>query len=277
MTVCIAAYVRAGDTGTLNSIVLASDQKVSLHQFSGDNLTIKMEQVITGWQCLMAGSDVTIASAITNRVLTKLVEKADSLEITDLISAFKEAYQEQLQTRATDLHLSRLKLTMEEFRTKGRRQLGSDVFDMLCDKIARVSFDLEFLVAGFDRYGEGHIFVISNPGVEDIYDRPGFWAIGSGRMSALSMLFYRGQRVITSLEQTVYHVCEAKFMAESATDVGKRTFLYIVSPPQKNKIVKWDPSIDGSIRSAWEQEGAPKIPNGIIEKIKQTIRYEDAE
>src|SRR5439155_3171296 len=195
MTVCIAACTRE------QKIVMASDQKVSLHQFSADNLTIKIQTVITGWDCMMAGSDVTVAEGIITKVGDKLLFKADHLELADVVLAFKESYQEQLQARATDLHLARFKLTMEEFRTKGRRQLGADVFDLLCDKISRVAFDLRFMVVGFDYLDQGNIFVISNPGIEEVYNKPGFWAIGTGAMSALSMLFYRGQTVITTLEQ----------------------------------------------------------------------------
>jgi hypothetical protein len=261
MTVCIAAMAED------KRIVTVSDQKISMRQFSGDNLTLKLWVVARGWNCMVAGSDVTIAQSIIDRVAVTLSQKFDTLELEDVVAGFKQSYQEQIQSRATDTYLARYKMGMDEFRTKGRRQLGPDVFDTLCDKIARVSFDLRFLVAGFDRSSESpHLFVISNPGVEEIYDRPGFWAIGSGAMSALSMLFYRGQKVIASLEQTIYNVCEAKFMAESASDVGEETFLHIMSPPSK-KQVKWSPLTPTEIRAVWKSDGAPRVPEGIVAKI----------
>ncbi len=263
MTVCIAAITHE------RHIVTVSDQKVSLSQFSGDNLTLKSYAVYDGpWHCMIAGSDITIAEAIMDRVLLKLIDKKKIL-LRHMTAAFTEAYQEQIAARATALYLARFNLDMNTFRDSGRRKLGPDTFDMLCDKIARVALDLKFLVYGYDCLQIPHLFVVSSPGIEETYDRPGFWAIGSGAMSALSMMFYRQQSKIRELEHTIYNLMEAKYMAESATDVGEQTFVNIISRPGIK--IDFPVGLYDQIRDAWEREGAPKVPPKIVSVIASKV------
>lgn len=264
MTVCIAAIPRE------QHIVSVSDQKVSLHQFSGDNLTLK-SYVVTNqgpWVCMAAGADITSAEQIVDQVSLKFLTSPGIL-LRDITAAFTTAYQEYLMGRASALYLKRFGMDMTSFRESGRKKLGPDVFDTLCDKIARVSLDLKFLVYGFDCVGIPHVFVISNPGIEEVYDKPGFWAIGSGAMSALSMLFYRQQSKIVRLKTTIYNVVEAKFMAESATDVGEQTFVSILSKPGTK--IDYPVELTDEIRAAWSKKGAPRVPPRIVTRIASKV------
>lgn len=72
------------------------------------------------------------------------------------------------------------------------------------------------------------------------------------------------------IEQTIYHVLAAKFMAESAQDVGKDTDHYVLSGQRGISYLHPLGGID-HIRKRWEKEGAPKIPKAITEDIKQLL------
>src|SRR5208282_6422375 len=106
----------------------------------------------------------------------------------------------------------------------------------------------------------------SNPGIEDVYDTPGFWAIGSGSHMALSMLFYRQQSVITDLAHTIYNVCEAKFMAESASGVGTQTFLHVSTPYGTAPCGSEETT---KMRPLWERGGRPKIPKKALSRLEE--------
>jgi hypothetical protein len=160
-------------------------------------------------------------------------------------------------------------MTMESFRTKGREELGDKPFEDLYVEVSAVEIDCQFLVAGHDCVNQPHVFTVSNPGVAKSQDKPRFWAIGSGATSALSMLFFRGQNIITPIESTIYNVLEAKFMAESASDVGEKTFCWARKPTHERMKIPYE--IVEASREKWQKEGQPRVPNGIEEFIKGKI------
>ena len=83
------------------------------------------------------------------------------------------------------------------------------------------------LVAGFDRFGNGHVFSVIDPGTHQRHDLNGFHAIGSGSTGAYFMLMWRELSVQMPLEQVIYFAQEAKIFGEQASGVGyKVTFIY---------------------------------------------------
>src|SRR5450631_2577662 len=226
MTVCIAAIVDSSDEGP--KIVLGSDKKLSMVEFSSDRAVTKMRAFHDEWQVMFAGNDITSFIPILNDARASFAGKENTLD--NAIGSLKAAYQKRISDIAADKYLSRFKLNMDDFIREGKEKLTPDVFDTLVDRIVQIKMSLQFLVCGFDKYRVPHVFLIENPGSDDVYDSPGFWAIGTGAQSALSMLCYREQNIRNSLAQTVYNVCEAKFMSESASDVGEESLFYVIAP-----------------------------------------------
>jgi hypothetical protein len=108
-----------------------------------------------------------------------------------------------------------------------------------------------------------------DPGVCTSYDSLCFWAVGSGQQQALSSIFFSFQDVgfNPQFEQLLYDLCAAKFMSETAEGVGQATNLLVHrfgSPPS----FMADSDID-KLRKIWEHEGRPRIPERIIERVKQ--------
>lgn len=160
--------------------------------------------------------------------------------------------------------------SIEEFRDKGRKQFGADVFDNLCHHIEQIKIRCTFLVCGLDCKADPHIFTVSNPGVAEIRDDPGYWAIGNGQFAAMSIMSFFKQSLICRTEETMYNVMAAKLMAETATDVGKESFYWRLRKGDERRgyvpaQLSWD------VREAWNNGGCSTIPKGLLEKIKQHL------
>lgn len=122
-------------------------------------------------------------------------------------------------------------------------------------------------MAGFDKGKVPHVFTIEDPGIYANYDSLGFWAIGSGNQQALSSIAFASVDTNPTIEKTIYDLCAAKFMAESAEGVGLGTSIVIYEFGQDHQTYG-DESLE-KIRNSWEQFGKPRRPEGIENLIKR--------
>ncbi|MGA8367425.1 MAG: hypothetical protein WB716_08920 [Candidatus Acidiferrales bacterium] len=259
MTVCIAAITSD------NLIVTIADKKLSTGMFSSDSSVVKSRGFHKEWAAMIAGDDVSHALPIVRRASANFSELREN-RLENAMQAFKDAYKQELSGHAADLVLGRFNLTMNQFLEKGCKRFTPDVFDALCDRIARIDLKCTFLVVGSDKWELPHIFTVANPGVAETFDLPGFWSIGSGSQSALGMLFFRGQNKRLSLAETVYNCFEAKFMSESATGVGKDTYFFV----QKHgcNTCSSPVTLESRIREIWERSGQPRVPKKALKVIE---------
>jgi len=159
---------------------------------------------------------------------------------------------------------------MQTFIETGRKRFGSIIFEDVCEKIFQVKLGFSFLVCGFSEDGEPHIFSVADTGEIAVHDALGFWCIGTGRSPALTSLLLSGYKQYNECERVIYNVLEAKFVADCVTNtVGKSTFLHVTS------FTKWrinkDLRLVSRVRKAWEKNGKPKIPDGILKDIRRDI------
>ena len=258
MTMCAAAIVE-----TESWIVTISDTKIG-GIISSDGCTIKMEPLAKGWVAMFSADDITQCLSIIRRAAEHFEGRANTLK--NARTVFKRAFQQHLIEMKTDAILSHYDLTMDTFKKTGRKMLGASVFDALCTKLEQVTTNCEFLVYGHDEVGHAHIFTVSDPGSDSVCDKPGFACIGSGKYAADVMLQYFGQSVYKGVEETVFNLCAAKFMAERSNGVGEQTFLYCRRPGLEG--FRYGGGLLEGIRNAWNTEGAPRTPKGIIDFIR---------
>jgi len=111
----------------------------------------------------------------------------------------------------------------------------------------------------------------------------GFWAIGSGQFGALGSLFFHSYNKKFPLEETIYHVAAAKFMAEESSDVGKMTSLLIIEWDVPGVVL----NIEGAVRvrelvniedvkQIWQTDGKPRIPSSLSERMKAIMEKQGA-
>lgn len=267
MSVCVAAICSSGDSEYRDRIVAICDRKVSGGSFSNEDAALKGQWFCSDWLALFAGNDISPCIPILNEVQSDLAGMEERT-LKQVTKAFERRYQEHLSNVAASQVLGRWQLGMDKFLEHGRKKFGADVFDNLCAQIERVKLECRFLVCGFSG-GEGHLFTVRNPGVIEVHDNPGYYAIGNGGLAAMSTLSFFTQSTITFLDRTLYNVLCAKFMAESASDVGEQSFVWLISPRKGPSGLNFD--IYTEIRNAWEKEGKPKVPEGILDRITSLL------
>jgi hypothetical protein len=260
MTLCAAA-IAASD----GYIVAISDTMVAGATMSSDECTLKMEPFAMEWIAMFAGDDISQCLPVIRRAEKYFHNRANTL--ANARNALKKAYQQHLIEMKTDAVLSGYGLDMDTFLKSGKRKFTERVFSSICDRldaIKEIGDGCQFLVFGYDGDGRAHIFSVGAQGADFTYDKPGFCCIGSGGFAADAMLHYFGQAIYRSLPETIFNLCAAKFMAERS-GIGRDTFLYLKRP--KSVACTNDPVLVDDIRRAWEAEGVPKTPPGILDRI----------
>jgi ATP-dependent protease HslVU (ClpYQ) peptidase subunit len=216
MTVCIASFCEQ-----TKSIFAISDHMISTGDMSVDFGAIKFRRINPHWMAMFAGNDVSTVVPVLRRVRRLLPDREVFLEAVG--TAFQVAIQEQITSRVETSILAPYGMNTPQFVQDGLRNLGQELFARLAYQMAEVSLDIMFLVFGFEE-GQPHIFTVDGRGAVANHDISGFWAIGSGCTNALGTLFsLRLPLVFLPEGGVLYTLAKAKFNAESAFGVGRRT------------------------------------------------------
>jgi hypothetical protein len=279
LTVCIAVLCNEHKT-----MVTVSDWKVNFGDFAADNVASKQTMLASDYQVLFAGNDTEHVVPIIERAREILLNpnrsvpelrKALEMSPVDVANALDEAFAERLHVEINNRVLRKRGFTVDSFRDTGKQKCTTSAYLALCSRIDQVSISLISLMCGFDKKGMGHIYSVDGKSAPKCYDSIGMWAIGSGAHAALSSLAFHADKVqlnrTTSIEKATYLAIAAKFMAESSSEAGKGATNITIS--EKDKMLKLcvpTPRLE-KIRSLWEKEGAPRIPENIETTMKSHI------
>lgn len=265
LTTCIAAIVGGFFRATPN-IVTVSDTKASFGGSYSTEGVMKLEHFHRQWATLIAGDDIGQCDLVIERAKKLLRSKVGGLQV--VMDGFKAAYKQQFHSAVEDELLAPFDMTLDQFRRRGKTELNAEVFADLSFQIRNFKLGCKFLVYGFDDKKRPHLFSVDSPGQVTSHDRLGFWAIGSGARSALSMLAALGQTAgVTPLSSTIYNVLAAKYISEGASDVGRQTFLFIKrygSTMYTNKS-----GLEATVRRIWESEGRPRTNAKAVEELEK--------
>jgi 20S proteasome alpha/beta subunit len=239
VTVCIACICGAG-----NAIVAVCDSTLSTGYTSSDRATLKAVRVSNNWAFMYAATDVSPLVPIRQRLRHELKSRSNNL--SEITSAFQSVYHEQILMKAKDFSL----IPQE------------------------TSLGVILMGFGYDDELKPHIFTAEDPqGKIDYHDIVGFQTIGAGAQTASSILYFYGQNPKTPLALTIYHASAAKFMAESASDVGKHTSV-IVFRPSGEAVLLCEPDIE-SLRAMWDRDGKPRVPANASEEVSKLYAGEE--
>ena len=263
MTLCGAAIAAGG------YIVSISDKLISNGIVSADGVSTKlnmMDRVGNNWVAMIAGEDITQSVFILDRAAKLFRGKQNTLEKAH--AAFKNAYRGHMADMVESGVLGRYKLSMRQFVNR-EHKLTDAMYYSINEKILTYKAPVQFLVFGFDKEQMPHLFTAVD-GLTHSYDLPGFCCIGTGGPLADVTLYLLGQKNTMSLDETVFNLCAAKFMAERAgVGVGQETHLYLQQPGTNT--TRWrDNDMLNGIRQIWEKECAPRIPTEAIELIRNS-------
>jgi hypothetical protein len=276
------------------AIVAVSDKRLSYTEFSGDNLVAKTDPFWAGeWFLMYAGNDVTHVEPIRQHALGLLESgwlkqhrsknRRTAVPPNIVADALDAAFSWRLNQEIERQVLRPFGFTGETFRRQGKRHCTAIQHTEICSRIVSVHLDgLVCLLGGFDRQGNAHLWTVDGTSAPKNYNAIGMFAIGSGAKAALSTLsFHSTARHVrykySPVEPVLYCALTAKFMAESATDVGHSTFVLVQRGSRKAKEIQLQfVSSDGveEVRRRWLEEGAPRFPEGFVSKegIGQLIK-----
>ena len=277
MTICIASITKDGE------LVTVSDHMLSFHDgiFTAESAALKQSSLTADWFALYASDDVGGVPSLLARIESKVGGWNDVLSVTDMTAHVGAAFQEERLFRAEELHLRPNRLDLETlYQPDIALSRGESTIALLRDRVEQHSIGTELLVCGYDANPghisrSAHILHVTHPGIVKNYEMPGYWAIGKGSLLALSWLASRRHSRFHSMAMGIYHLCEAKFSAEGASDVGKETFVVVHSKDRKWKSAEKDRDPLGVIRVAWEEHGRPAVPNDVAVKVHQWPKSED--
>ena len=254
MTVCIAAI--ATDSLGEQAIVTASDRMLSTAEMSADAVAFKSHFIANGWGLMYAAEDTSHITPIWEITRADLHEKRFHVHCPEVAATIARAYQRQIHIEAYDRVLSRYGLTMKEFLENGSKLFPSSQYEEMHRDIKSIRLGCDFIGYGFD--DRAHLFRVTEPGKVIYEDEVGFAAIGSGWYSAISTLFFHSVNGLMEVGEVLYHVLEAKFMAESAPGVGADTHAQILEY-DGNVVTIFEESVD-EVRRLWGRSGAPRVP-----------------
>jgi uncharacterized protein YaiI (UPF0178 family) len=268
MTVCIAAIAKD------DAIVVTSDLMMSTGGFSADKVTVKATRVASHWWVMFSADDISYVTAVLDRVVNLLQSTGNVF--SSVRSAFVQAYLDERQNQCEHRVLGSYNIKMARFLQENAQIFTAEESRDLYTRIKNVRLGCSLLAVGFDQLGNAHIFEVSedaNGDVSDkVMDNVGFWAIGTGQYSALSVLFFHEYSRTKEIPTAVYRVAEAKFMAESAQGVGKYTAIGIFKPNLTACFL--GQAKLSEIKAAWLAEGAPRTPKNIEKSVEAMINWQ---
>lgn len=233
MTVCIASICDSGQ-----SILAVCDSKLSAIYTSSDRATLKARRVSKSWAFMYAAEDVSPVVPIEEKIKEEIASKPNRLAAISLLAQAAFLEQQRARARARNLVPQETKL------------------------------ELVLLFFGYDEQHNAHIFTVADPNGEITYhDAAGLKAVGSGGLIAEAILNSYGQNRNTSSEMGIYFALAAKFMAESATDVGRDTFAVRFKPNGLARPLLAD-HLNG-FRAMWENEGKPRVPQNVEQEANK--------
>lgn len=271
MSVCIAGLANSG-----KEVVLVSDSKAAFGDFSADKAVKKDAPLAFGYAIQFAGNDAARAGIIKRRVqreLKKANPQNNLLPADQVAECLHQECKVELERLQEAKVLRKHGYSSEQFMKAGKELCTDSVFFDIHSELEKVKLSLDFLVAGFDAEGNGHIRYTNSMTPPEDYDSLGFWAIGRGQHSALSSISHAIENLSLSAHRdkgtVLYHLLAAKFMAESASDVGKDTSVIVISPEHRAEFLLLDS--DEYVRQQWKKNGAPRVPKGVTEVINSLL------
>jgi hypothetical protein len=268
VTVCIGAFAE-----NEARIVVVADSKVAFGDFSADTGALKYQLLGQGYLSLIAGNDVVYAAPTINRVQKEIfrTKTRDADEIAEIV------HEQLCQTRNRIIEskvLKKYNLSLEEFVSKGKKSFTEQAYYDIYNRIERERLSLEFLVAGFDAHDKPHLRIVTAEEPPHDYDSLGFASVGSGAAAALASLTFAKDHCAFArhcdIEEATYFLLSAKFMAESATDVGRETFFLSISPT-RGIYHLYDMGAVDEVRRLWLKEGAQRRSKRTIKALKDLL------
>jgi hypothetical protein len=268
MTIAIVAL-----TAPHEHFICVSDQMISFDDVTQADEAglIKTVSMSLNWSAAFSANKIENILPLLNRVRSKINEPNQPLDIEDLKEYFTASVTEMIQEDFFRTHIARYGYkNLEHFRRDGRADLG-DSFAGLYQKLNEYDLGAEFIVYGYSGgFRIPSLFEVSGKG--QIIDRMAlrYAVIGSGYWMATASL--RRKPLPIDFDSMLYRLLEAKFSAETASGVGRRTTVTIKGRDLHDLLMSFR-DVD-KMRNIWESTLQQPAPEGALEiagKIREIM------
>lgn len=264
---CLAAICDNG-----KSIVAVSDRSVSRagDPSRGAHAAIAVEAA-AGWWLMCSSADEQTTAPVLTDIRKRLWGHQRTAQ--DVAAALSSAYREQVKREAEDRYLGRFGMTLESFLSEGKKLLTNESFELFRERIEQIRLGCEIIIFGFDPQGLPHILTLRDPGIVDLIggaESASFRAVGAGAEAAEGMLRFHQLSSVMPESLAVYHLCEAKFMADQPPCGGESTAGMVLHSSGRPAILH-GAGIE-TIRSLWERHGKPRVHSDTAQMVSDAIR-----
>jgi hypothetical protein len=272
LTIAIVAL-----TAPMGHFVSVSDQMISYDDTlpADESALIKNLQLTKNWSVAFAANKIENILPLLDKVRSRIKHPAENLEAIKLQEYFTTSIAEMIRTDFFNQRLARYAYRdIDAFLQFGKDQLG-DIFFELCRELNEADLGVELIAYGYESGAhDPQIFEVNGKG--QVIDRMAlrYAVVGSGFWMASASL--KRKPLDITFEPMVYRLLEAKFSAETASGVGKRTTVSFKRPDQHD-FRMWPPQID-EIRAVWEEQMRQYEPMKALEivgKIKLIMLHSD--
>lgn len=251
MTLCIAANCLENRNPERPCIVVSADSRSESDITGGDN-TSKYEILTDGLWAVFAGriSNARDLAATFREVLAGTELKQDTLfqKLNDASGRHKGKLCDR------EAHL-RFGISYKAVRERGEHELPENNRLRFFHDLDDLGFDCELLIVGFLDDTRAAIFRVDSNGEVTLEDN--FRAIGSGETIAEGNLAFRNQRIVNSVEETLYHVYESTRLAveAKAPGVGDTELFFVLTPNEHGRFEAKAVTPDGlrKLKRQWKR------------------------
>ncbi len=249
MTCCVA-----GLSDHRQTLVMIADKMIGTDSDQAE-IGYKIRWVHKNWRILTAGKrDSTYKVVQLVKAALHHGESNPSVAVVERVVT--DAYATVHKQAATNPHLRRYGLTIEQFKDRERQNPEDEIVKKIWKEIRRYHLDASLLVCGFAEK-RGALFCVDGLDEPEHFTDKGFHAIGTGKSRALSVLHYHGFKTTLSLRDALCFVFQAKAWAEGARGVGRKTDIVVLRFNQKGaSLAKGE--VD-NLREIWKQTRIKKL------------------
>jgi hypothetical protein len=270
VTVCISAIADRHE-----AIVSCVDTRVSTAITSFDPLVGGKMSGAKGWTILSSGT-FSYSELLLDTFHAEMNRASDNDPPT-LQRCLEAALLAELPKFGAAKHLAPYGLDMPGFlasRSKFTDERWNELSRLISDHSDY--YDVEMIVSGWGAEQEASpspgacIFSVDRNGVLP-HSNVGFYACGSGKEIAHSILSFFNQQPHMTLAETIYHVAAAKFMSERTGGVGPVTLMRVsvrtgaAKDAWKGYFIQ--PEELCEIHELWLKHTAPRIPPEAEDRI----------
>jgi hypothetical protein len=244
LTVCIAGIAEGG-----RAIVMLADRALSATRnnrtiLKSDSRIKKIQEIAPGWWALFSGRP-----DFARTVLEWAKVNYHTANPPSVPECVKLAYQSVRRVEIID-NVFQPSLHTENWykeRLHTKISVNDECFFRIFDKVENHDCETSLMACGFDEHQMAQIYVIRNPGKQEIWSPDGFGVIGIGGETARNRLYVLNNNVDNKLTRVLYNMYDAKELCASILpDVGHEWDALVLMdgknaepvPPDKMRLIE---------------------------------------